>query len=99
MSVKEEFISECIKNRTYLGLSYKDMANCLIDVSESDYKSFENGEYKISKENVARLIRVLCIEKSQDEVMELDLSDGEFSDEEKEDLLKIANELVGGLDD
>ena len=98
MSVKEEFIDECIKNRKYLGFSHLDMANCLINMSENDYKNFELGKYNISKENVSRLIKVLCIEKpiKQENILELS---SDLSEEEREDLLNLASELVGEFND
>ena len=94
MSVKEQFIQECIKNREYLGFTYLDMSNCLIDMSENDYKNFELGKYEISKENAIRLTRILCLQKPKNKTIELEFDD-DISDEDKEDLLKIASELEG----
>ena len=98
MSVKEEFIKECITNREYLGFSYEDMANCLIDVSVNEYKDFESGKGNMSKENVSRLIRVLCIEKPKSTSLALEFDEDSTIDE-KEDLLNIASLIEGDLDD
>ena len=94
MSVKEEFIKDCIKNRKYLGFSYEDMANCLIDMNANDYKNFELGKCNISKENVTRIIRILCIERPKLNEINLDL-DSTLSNDEKEDLFSIACMLEG----
>ena len=93
--IKLEFINECIKNRKYLGFTYKDMSNCLIDVTEKDYEEFENGNYAMSKENVDRLVRVLCIEKpvTIDPKKYLDTSG--LTQEEIEDLSHIVSLIVG----
>ena len=98
MSVKEEFINECIKNREYLGYSYADMANCLINMSEENYRDFELGKLNISKDNVARLIKVLCIEKPKPNGSNL-VFDVDVSNEEKNDLLDIALMIEGALHD
>ena len=57
------FVRQCIKNRKYLEFSYKDMANCLSKVSENDYENFEKGKYMMSKDNLIKIARVLCVEK------------------------------------
>ena len=50
------------------------------------------------KENASRLIKVLCIEKPKNQEMFLEFSD-DLNEEEKEDLLNLASELVGEFND
>lgn len=89
------FIKECIKNRKFLDFSYQDMSNCLINVSAKDYESFEKGQYKMSKENLIRIARVLCVERpnSIDVSQYIDTSD--LSEEEIKDLGKVIFSIVG----
>lgn len=94
-SFKQEFINECINNRNYLGFTNKDMANCLINVSEKDYIEFEKGNYSMSKENIERLTRVLCIKKPVKFDINKYLDTSELSEEEKEDLTSIVEMIVG----
>ena len=93
-----KFIKQCIINRKNLEFSYKDMSNCLINVSEEEYKEFEKGNYKIDKENIIRLMRVLCLE----EYKEIDINDyidtEGLTDEEIKDLSKFVCEIVGEVD-
>ena len=53
-----EFKKECKKNREYLGYSFHDVSVSLIDVSEEEYKSFEEGNMVLSKENIERLANI-----------------------------------------
>ena len=89
------FIKECIKNRKFLEFSYQDMSNCLIKVSAKDYENFEKGQYKMSKENLIRIARVLCVERpnSIDVSHYIDTSD--LSEEEVNDLGKVIFSIVG----
>lgn len=89
------FIKECIKNRKFLEFSYQDMSNCLINVSAKDYESFEKGQYKMSKENLIRIARVLYVERpnSIDVSKYIDTSD--LSEEEVNDLGKVIFSIVG----
>ena len=93
-----KFIKQCIINRNSLEFSCKDMSNCLIDVSEEEYKEFENGNYSMSKENIERIMRVLCLT----EYKEIDINDyidtNELSEEEIKDLSKIVCDIVGDVD-
>jgi len=100
-NVKEEFIRECISNRNYLEFTYKDISNCLIGVSEKEYKDFEDGNYNMSIENVKRLLKVLCIEKPvfSDVEKYLDFSNSDLSKSDIEDIKNIAYEIVGGNND
>ena len=95
---KIEFIRQCKKNREFLEFSYKDMSNCLINVNEDEYKLFEEGKFSISKENLMRIVRVLCIEESN----KFDLSDyidvNGIDEEQINDLSNIIEELVGEVD-
>lgn len=99
--MKNKFISICIKNRKYLGFSFKDISNCLIDVSEEEYKQFEDGKYNLNRENIIRLMRVLCIKEK--ELVDLDsllqLDDNELNEEEKEDIKGIASDILGEVYD
>ena len=89
------FLKECIKNRKFLDFSCKDMANCLTNVSADDYANFEAGEYKMSKDNLIKIARVLCIEKP----VVKDISDyidiSELTEEEVNDLTKVVAAIVG----
>ena len=94
-----EFIKQCIINRKNLEFSYKDMSNCLIDVSEEDYEQFEKGNYIMDKENIKRIMRVLCVK----EYNEIDINDyidtTGLDEEEIKDLSKIVCEIVGDGND
>ena len=94
-SIKKEFIEECIKNRKYLGFSYKDMANCLVDVSEKNYQDFEDGNYIMSDENMKRLIRVLCVKKPVSVHINEYIDTGDLTKEEVEDLSSVVEFIVG----
>ena len=95
---KFEFINQCKKNRKILEFSYKDMSNCLINVSEQEYKLFEDGKCSMSRENLERLVRVLCINESN----EFDLNDyidtDGLDEEQINDLTNIIEKLVGEVD-
>ena len=95
---KVEFIKQCKKNREILEFSYKDMSNCLIDISEEEYKLFEQGKFSMSRENLVRLARVLCIEENR--MFDLsDYIDTDGLDEEQiNDLKNIIEKLVGEVD-
>ena len=100
-NVKKEFIKECLNNRNYLEFTYKDMANCLVGVSEKEYKEFEAGNYNMSIENARRLVKVLCIKKPMATEIEkyLDFSNSELSKSDIDDIKNIAIEIVGGYND
>lgn len=91
----ELFVNQCIKNRKILEFSYKDMSNCLINVSEQDYANFEKGTYLMSKENMIRIARVLCVEKPlfKDISEYIDVSG--LSENEIADLSKVISVLEG----
>ena len=94
------FLKQCKKNREILEFTYQDMANCLINMSAKEYSLFETGKTKtISKENLKRLVRVLCIE----EMYQFDLNDyidtSGLTEEEILDLSNIVEQLVGEIDD
>jgi len=84
-----------------LEFTYKDISNCLIGVSEKEYKDFEDGNYNMSIENVKRLLKVLCIEKPvfSDVEKYLDFSNSDLSKSDIEDIKNIAYEIVGGNND
>ena len=94
-SFKKDFINECINNRQYLGLTNKDMSLCLINVSEEDYYNFELGTYSMSKENIERIMRVLCISKPKTFDVNKYLNTSELNQEEIDDLSKIVELIVG----
>ena len=91
----ELFINECKKNRVFLNYSCKDMANCLVNVSEEDYIKFEDYNYKMSKENLIRIARVLCLKKVQ--IMDVNnyIDTSELEEEEIKDLSKVISAIVG----
>ena len=93
-----EFKSECKKNREYLGYSFYDVSVSLVNVSEEEYKSFEESDYILSRENMERLTRVLCISKPNvfDVNKYIDTSD--LSEEEVDDITKVVASIVGDLD-
>lgn len=91
----ETFVSQCIKNRKILEFSYKDMSNCLINVSESDYINFENGTYLMSKENMIRIARVLCVEKPLFKDISEYIDVNGLSENEIADLSKIISVIEG----
>ena len=89
------FLKECIKNRKYLSFSFKDMSNCLVNVSEKDYANFEKGTYQMSKENLIRISRVLCVKRPTDFNINDYIDTGDLNEDEIKDLTKIICELVG----
>lgn len=89
------FVKQCIKNRIYLDFSPKDMENCLIDVSQKQYEDFEKGKYFMSKENIIRLTRVLCIEKPVTQNIDKFIDINGLNDEELTDLSKVLSGIVG----
>ena len=93
-----EFKSECKKNREYLGYSFSDVSVSLIDVSEEEYRNFEETDYMLSRENLERLTRVLCISKPNvfDVNKYIDTSD--LNEEELEDITRVVASIVGDLD-
>ncbi len=95
-----DFLNQCKKNREILEFTYQDMANCLVDMSAKEYSLFEMGKIKnISKENLKRIVRVLCIADVNNFNLN-DYIDIEYlSEEEILDLGKIVETLVGELDD
>ena len=93
------FLIECIKNRKFLEFTYKDMSNCLIEVSEDDYIKFEKGRYKMSKENLIRIVRVLCINKPSTKNIDKYINISELSKEEISDLSNVISSIVGDVND
>lgn len=93
----EKFIKQCIINRKNLEFSFKDMSNCLINVSEEEYKEFEKGNYEMSKENLNRLIRVLCLVKPKKIILDDYIDTEGLSDKEKDDLSQIICDIVGDV--
>lgn len=90
-----EFKKECKKNREYLGYSFSDVSVALIDVSEEDYANFEDGNNVLSKENLERLARVLCVKKPYDFNVENYIDTTGLTIEEIDDLSSILFEIVG----
>ena len=89
------FLNECIKNREFLGYSYKDMSNCLIKVTTDQYSAFEKGEYKMTKDNLMRIIRVLCIEKNKPFDVNEYIDTKGLTKEEIDDLSQVIASIVG----
>ena len=96
---KLEFIKQCKKNREILEFSFLDVSSCLIDVSENEYRLFEQGKLSISKENLGRLVRILCIKQQNQFYLEDYVDTSGLSEEEISDLKTVVEELVGELDD
>lgn len=95
---KNSFIRQCKKNRELLGFSYKDVNNVLIDAKENEYRAFEDGKVMLSKENLERIVRVLCIEEfnkfNLDDYIDIDGMDKD----EILDLKNIVEKIVGEVD-
>lgn len=94
----DEFIKQCILNRKNLEFSYKDMSNCLIDVSAKEYEEFEKGNYRMSQENLKRIMRVLCIHEYKEIDIDSYIDTEGLNEDEIKDLSKIVCELVGEVD-
>lgn len=90
-----EFREECKKNREYLDLTIQDISNALINVSEKEYFDFENGNKNLSKENLQRLAKILCINKPS--LFDIDeyIDTTYLSKEEIEDVSKVVEFIVG----
>ena len=93
------FINQCIKNREFMEFTYKDMSNFLKGVSEDDYHAFENGTYNMSKENLDRIVRVLCVKRSEEFDVSKYLNTEEYDQDEIEDLSKVISSIVGDDND
>lgn len=93
------FLIECIKNRNFLEFTYKDMSNCLINISEDDYASFEKGKYKMSKENLIRIVRVLCIKKPVEKNIDKYINISDLNEDEINDLSNVISSIVGDNND
>ena len=95
---KNSFVRQCKKNREILEYTYKDISNVLVDVSEGEYKAFEEGKTLLNKDNLERLVKILCIE----EYNKFDLNDyidlSDLEEEEINDLSEIVEKLVGEVD-
>ena len=91
----KSFVNECIKNRTYLQFTYKDMENCLINVSAKEYEDFEKLKYKMTKENLVRIARVLCINKPTIKNISNYIEIEDLSKEELKDITNIISTIVG----
>ena len=96
---KFEFIEQCKKNREILEYTFSDMSSCLIGVSEKEYKLFEQGKYSMSKENLERLVRVLCVKNINEFYLEDYVDTTGLREEEINDLKGIVEKLVGEVDD
>lgn len=96
---KNEFINECIKNRNYLGYTCDHVSKCLIGVSEQEYVSFESGNFAMSRENVERLVRLLCIKKPKKFDVNDYIDTSDLNEVELEDLTKIVEYIVGEEND
>lgn len=89
------FVCECIKNRKYLEFDYQDMSNCLIDVSVEDYENFEKGKILLSKENMIRIAKVLCIKKPHKLTINDYIDTSSLSEEEIKDIEKVLLAIEG----
>ena len=89
------FLKECIKNRVYLEFSYKDMSNCLDNVSEEEYEEFEKGKGMLSLDNLRKIAKVLCIEKPIDKDLNKYIDADGLDEEELNDIAKVVNAIVG----
>lgn len=95
MNINSKFLNVCINNRCFLELSYADMASYLVDVSESDYASFESGKYLMSEENLKRICRILCVKPIASFKLEKYIDVDGLSDEEYDDLSMVVESIVG----
>ena len=95
---KLDFIKQCRENRKILGFTYFDMSACLFNVSEEQYKLFENGKCWMSEENLRRIVRVLCIEHKKEFYLEDYVDVTGLSEEEVMDIKGIVETLVGEVD-
>lgn len=89
------FVKECIKNRNFLEFTYDDMSRCLINVSAEDYANFEKGQYKMTKENLIRIARVLCIEKPSSKDISNYIDTTGLDEDEIKDLASVISVIVG----
>jgi hypothetical protein len=89
------FLKECIKNRKFLEFTYQDMSNCLTNVSVDDYANFEKGQFSMSKDNLIRITRVLCIEKPVIKDIEDYIDVDGLTEDEINDLTKVVAAIVG----
>lgn len=94
----DEFKTECKKNREYLGYSFYDVSVALVDVSEEEYKNFENGNHLLSRENMERLTRVLCISKPNVFDINRYIDTSDLTSDEIDDITKVVETLVGDFD-
>lgn len=94
MEIKRELLNQCINNRRYLGLSCKNVASYLVNVSEEDYINFEKGKFIMDEENLERLSRILCIKLDEFNIEDYIDTEG-LSEEEIKDLSGIVKSLVG----
>ena len=92
---KSEFINLCKKNREILEFSYEDMSDCLINVSPDNYENFECGNYSMSKENLIRIARVLCVKKPSSIDIKDYIDTNGMNEEEIKDLARALNAIVG----
>ena len=94
------FLNQCKKNREILELTYQDMANVLLAMSAKEYEQFEQGKTKkISKENLLRIVRILCIQNTYSFSLNEYIDVDGLNAEEIQDLSNIIEKLVGELDD
>lgn len=93
--MKEEFLKVCIKNRLFLKLSVEELASYLSGVSSKEYEAFEEGNYDMSKENIERICRILCVKKPIKFNLEDHIDINSVNDEELEDISKIVEAIVG----
>jgi hypothetical protein len=90
-----EFKKECKKNREYLGYSINDVCVCLDNVSEKEYKDFEESSYILSRDNIEKLMRVLCVSKPVSFSVNDYIDTDGLSEDEIEDLSKVIYGIVG----
>lgn len=94
------FLSQCKKNREILNLTYQDIANVLINMSPKEYEQFELGKKKtISKENLKRIYKVLCIEEPSFFNINDYIDTTNLNNDEILDLSFILEKLVGDIND
>jgi len=93
-----EFKNECKKNREYLGYSFCDVSVSLVDVSEKEYQDFEESDYLLSRENMERLTRVLCISKPNVFDISKYMDTSGLTKEEIDDITEVVKTLVGDFD-
>lgn len=93
--MKEEFLKVCINNRIFLNLSVEEMASYLRNVSSKQYEAFEEGDYDMSRENIERICRILCVKKPLNFKLEDHIDIDSVDEDDLEDISKIVEAIVG----